>query len=92
MTFVSLRSGHTLGDIIRVFKSISAIKINGILGRTGISLWQRNYYEHIIRNEKELNQIREYTQNNPLQWRLDRENSVRTGIESLEDEILGNTL
>src|SRR4030042_7139704 len=48
-------SAPTLGDIIRVFKSISSIKVNGILGRTGISLWQRNYYEHIIRNDVELN-------------------------------------
>ena len=37
-------------------------------------LWQRNYYEHIIRNENELNRIREYVVNNPLQWELDREN------------------
>jgi REP element-mobilizing transposase RayT len=37
-------------------------------------LWQRNYYEHVIRNEKELNQIREYISNNPLQWALDNEN------------------
>jgi len=59
-------SAPTLGDILRVFKSISAIKVNGILGRTGISLWQRNYYEHIVRNKKELNQIRTYIQNNPL--------------------------
>jgi len=37
-------------------------------------LWQRNYYEHIIRNDDELNHIREYIINNPLQWALDREN------------------
>jgi len=36
-------------------------------------LWQRNYYEHIIRNENELNQIREYIINNPLKWNLDEE-------------------
>jgi REP element-mobilizing transposase RayT len=37
-------------------------------------LWQRNFYEHIIRNEKSLQGIREYIVNNPLQWELDREN------------------
>jgi len=37
-------------------------------------LWQRNYYEHIIRNENELNQIREYIIQNPVKWELDREN------------------
>ena len=40
----------------------------------GSKLWQRNYYDHIIRNEKELNKIREYTVNNPLKWELDKEN------------------
>ncbi|MCP9465641.1 MAG: hypothetical protein NNA25_12715 [Nitrospira sp.] len=37
-------------------------------------LWQRNYYEHIIRNDESLNRIREYITNNPSQWSLDREN------------------
>ncbi len=34
-------------------------------------LWQRNYYEHVIRNEESLNKIREYIVNNPFQWALD---------------------
>ena len=37
-------------------------------------LWQRNYYEHIIRNEIELNQILEYIIYNPLKWEFDQEN------------------
>ncbi len=37
------------------------------------TVWQRNYYEHVIRNEQELNSIREYILNNPLRWELDRE-------------------
>ena len=36
--------------------------------------WQRNYYEHIIRHERELNRIREYIVHNPLRWALDEEN------------------
>ena len=40
-------------------------------------MWQRNYYEHIIRNEYELNRIREYIINNPLKWELDFENPNR---------------
>jgi hypothetical protein len=40
----------------------------------GIKIWQRNYYEHIIRKENELNRIREYIQNNPMKWEFDREN------------------
>ena len=62
-----------LGDVIRAFKSLSAIHVNRLLTRSG-PLWQRNYYEHIIRDEDELNRIREYITNNPMQWELDREN------------------
>jgi REP element-mobilizing transposase RayT len=40
-------------------------------------LWQKNYYEHIIRNENELNQIREYITNNPMKWACDRENRTQ---------------
>jgi len=44
-------------------------------------LWQRNYYEHIIRDEQDLNAVREYTTNNPAGWDKDNENPefVRTG-------------
>jgi putative transposase len=62
-----------LGDLVRTFKSMSAIRVNRLLMRSG-PLWQRNYYEHVVRNERELDQIREYIVNNPLKWALDREN------------------
>ena len=39
-------------------------------------LWQRNYWEHVIRNELDLARIREYIQNNPTQWALDRLNPL----------------
>ena len=42
----------------------------------GVPIWQRNYYEHVVRGENELNRIREYIANNPLQWEMDREKSV----------------
>jgi len=42
-------------------------------------LWQRNYYEHIVRSENELARIREYIANNPAQWALDRENPAAVG-------------
>jgi putative transposase len=70
--------GPTLGDIMRAFKSISAIAVNRHLERRGQPLWQRNYYEHIIRDEEELNRIRDYIIHNPLQWMLDRENPLGT--------------
>ena len=63
-----------LGAIMGAFKSISAIRINRALGRTGRSLWQRNYYEHIIRNETALTRVRRYIEDNPSQWPSDPEN------------------
>ena len=68
--------GHTptLGDIVRAFKSVSAIQVNRLLGHTGQPLWQRSYYEHVIHDEKELQQIRQYILENPLKWALDEEN------------------
>ena len=50
-------------------------------------LWQRNYYEHIIRNERALNAIRQYIIENPRRWHLDRENNARTGPDPLAQAI-----
>jgi putative transposase len=66
----------TLGDVMRVFKSISAIRVNRIAMRTG-SLWQRNYYEHVIRDEDDLNRIRQYILDNPAHWAEDENNPER---------------
>ncbi len=67
-------SAPTLGDVMRAFKSIAAIRTNRMLGRSGQPLWQRNYYERVVRNEKELQQLRQYITENPLKWVLDKEN------------------
>ncbi len=62
----------TIGSIIRGFK-IGVTKWSR--QNTDIyTLWQRNYYEHIIRNEKELTETREYIINNPFKWELNNEN------------------
>jgi REP element-mobilizing transposase RayT len=74
----------TLGTVVRAFKSISAIGVNRLLSRSGQSLWQRSYYEHVIRGEESLNRIREYISTNPLRWQLDRENSERTGDDEFD--------
>ncbi|ELS01745.1 transposase [Xenococcus sp. PCC 7305] len=62
----------TLGRLIGVFKTISTKQINLIRKAPGMPVWQRNYYEHIIRNEKSLNKIREYVVHNPLSWQDDQ--------------------
>ncbi len=73
------RVAPTLGDIVGVFKSITTdeyicgIKTLGWVPFTD-KLWQRNYYEHIIRNETSLNAIREYIAMNPERWADDPDN------------------
>ena len=62
---------HKLSEIIRSFKTFSARRINNMRKMTGLPLWQRNYYERIIRNEDELRRIQEYIINNPLDWEKD---------------------
>jgi len=63
----------TLGQVVRAFKSVSAIAANRRLDRSG-TFWQRNYYEHIIRDEDELNVVRQYIRDNPLKWDQDPDN------------------
>ncbi len=63
-----------LPKVIGYFKMNSAKRINHLRNSPGIPVWQRNYYEHVIRSESELADSREYIQNNPLQWTLDKEN------------------
>jgi len=65
---------HGVPEIVRGFKTFSARHINQTRNTLGIPVWQRNYYEHVIRNDDELNQTREYITQNPLQWDLDEEN------------------
>ena len=66
---------NSIPTIVRLFKSTVTKQINQIRQTLGIPVWQRNYYEHIIRNDDELNKIREYIINNPLTWKTD-ENHV----------------
>jgi len=67
----------TLFDVIGAFKSISTIKVNRLLGRRGVPLWQRSYYEHIVRTGEDLRKIQRYILENPLMWSLDTENPNR---------------
>ncbi|MGC9031154.1 MAG: hypothetical protein ACP5LD_15995, partial [Desulfomonilaceae bacterium] len=48
------------------------------LGESPIHVWQRNYYEHIIRNAHALQRIRQYIVDNPMKWELDMENTNAT--------------
>jgi REP element-mobilizing transposase RayT len=64
----------SLGAIIQNFKSMSTRMVNKMYYERGNKIWQRNYYERIIRNESEFNAIRKYIWENPLNWGKDQEN------------------
>jgi len=86
------RVAPTVGDIVGAFKSrvtveyIRGVKTSGWPPFRG-RLWQRNYYEHIIRNERALNAIRQYIIENPRRWQMDRENEARTAPDPLAQAI-----
>jgi len=72
---------NSIPTIVRLFKSTTAKQINQLRGDTlqRVStpmqpLWQRNYYEHVIRNKVELNRIRQYIIDNPKKWKEDNLN------------------
>ncbi len=66
------RKPKSIGAMIAGFKSASTKRINQLRQTPGAKLWQRNYWEHVIRNEHDLSEIREYICNNPIKWEFDR--------------------
>jgi putative transposase len=74
--------GARLGAIIGAFKSITTVeygvgaRTHGWMAFRG-RLWQRNYYEHVVRDEADLTRIRRYVDENPLRWDLDDEHPDR---------------
>ena len=78
----------TLGNVIGAYKSVTTVEYGR--GVTGCGwppfsrrLWQRNYYEHVIRNDDSLRRIREYVHNNPARWSFDRENLLAVKPQDL---------
>jgi len=63
-----------LGRLVAAKKTVSAKRINQMRNTPAAPVWQRNYYERIIRNERELDATRQYIFQNPLRWVLDAEN------------------
>lgn len=59
---------NNLGAIIRGYKSTVTKQINEINNQPDDQVWQRNYYDHIIRSRKELKRIRKYIRENPEDW------------------------
>jgi putative transposase len=65
------RPPKSLGSFVAGFKSIVTKRINLLQSTPGKPVWQRNYYEHVIRDDRDLDRIRSYIHNNPLQWTHD---------------------
>ncbi len=67
------RKPKSLGAFMAGFKPAVTRRVNEICHTPGNPVWQRNYYEHVIRDESELGRIREYILSNPQQWEADKE-------------------
>lgn len=84
-----LRSpSQTVGAIVRGFKGAVTKRINQLRDAPGLPVWQRNYYERIIRNQGELDRIRRYIINNPVKWNKDIEHPSNPGANiKVPDDI-----
>lgn len=76
----------SLSAIVQNFKSISARRMHAARGTLRAPVWQRNYYEHVIRTEDELKAIREYILGNPARWNEDENNPVQTDCSRSQTE------
>jgi REP element-mobilizing transposase RayT len=68
----------SLGSFVGNFKAATTRRIRALSLTPDKPVWQRNYYEHIIRDDKSLDAIREYIENNPANWATDRQNPDAT--------------
>jgi REP element-mobilizing transposase RayT len=80
---IGLKTGtDPLSSIVGAFKSVSVQMARDAGLLRGRTLWQRGFHDHVVRDDADLSRIREYIQNNPLKWHLDRENPDRIGERS----------
>lgn len=73
-----------LGQPVAYFKYQSTKQINELRRIPGTKVWQRGFYDHIIRDDTSLNRIREYIATNPLRWHLDQENPRSQGRDEFD--------
>lgn len=69
---------RTLSSLVAGFKAATTRRANAILGTSHRPLWQRNYYERVIRDDAELSRISEYVRDNPLKWSDDPNHPTET--------------
>jgi len=71
----------SLATTIGAYKSGVTRRVHVLRGTPGKPVWQENYYERIIRDQRELEAIRRYIDENPLKWSIDRENPAASEPE-----------
>ncbi len=84
-TGLGARKRKTLGRLVGAFKTVSTKRINEMRGTQGERLWQRDFYERVIRDDRELDLIREYIEGNPAGWDRDEENPYATRDTRLQE-------
>jgi REP element-mobilizing transposase RayT len=87
----------SVGQIVQAFKSLTTDAYSDRVACHGWPrfegrLWQRNYYEHIIRDEEELGRVRAYIRNNPRAWESDLDNPRRSSDPDASDAIIERLL
>jgi REP element-mobilizing transposase RayT len=75
---------HDLSEIIRGFKTFSSRRMNAEMMGNNKFHWQKSFYDHVIRNDRSLDNLRQYILNNPLKWELDIENNRGLNIRSIQ--------
>ncbi len=81
------RPKRSLGSFMGGYKSAVTTGINRLRATPGVRVWQRNYWDHIVRTERALRAIRRYIDNNPARWSLDRYHPSPTGIDPMAAEV-----
>ena len=71
---------RSLSSIIGQFKSTVTRAVRRLYGKPDLEVWQRGFYDHVIRDNRDLERIREYIRTNPLRWAFDRENPAMRGL------------
>lgn len=74
-------TSNSIPTIVRLIKSTTTKQINLLRHFSGKPVWQRDYYEHVVRNEKSLFLIRKYVRENPARWECDAENHIDREID-----------
>ncbi len=71
----------SIPTIMRSFKGAVTLRARSMLGDPAVQIWQRNYYEHVIRDDNGLEAARFYIRENPKNWALDQENGDRSNMQ-----------